>query len=122
MPKKDTNTTNLHRETHLKVETNIQGTIHDNPLEVNKIFYKMNAQSSYTPEEDMKKVGLGNSLAGNEQSRERLRTKKKQTKPSKPVHKAGQPYPQTEDISKVSPIDEALIKANNKDLSNKGII
>ena len=112
--KKDPNTANLHRETQLRVETNIQGTWHDDPVEVNKIFYKMNSQSSYTPEEDMEKAGLSNSLAGNAQSRERLRTKKKRTRPAKPAHKAGTPM--------VTPDDEALNKANEKDLSSKGII
>ena len=103
--KKDPNTANLHRETQLRVETNVNGVIHDDPVEVNKIFYKMNAQSDYTPQEDMK--GLG--LAGNAASRKRITEDKKQSKPAKPAHKSG--------ITK----DPAMDQAIKNDLSNRGI-
>ena len=105
MTKHIKNSANLHRETQLKVETNIHGTIHDDPIEVNKIFYKMNAQSDYQPQEDMK--GLG--LAGNAASRKRLTEDKKQTKPAKPAHKSG--------VTK----DPEIQKAIKQDLSKRGI-
>ena len=103
--KKDPNTANLHRETQLRVETNIQGVIHDDPLEVNRIYYKMNSQSDYTPQKDM--VGLG--LAGNAASRQRLTEDKKQTKPAKPAHRSG------------VKVDPEIEKANKTDLTNRGI-
>lgn len=104
--KKDPNTANLHRETQLKVETNINGVIHDDPHEVNRIFYKMNAQSDYDPRVDMQPLGL----AGNAASRQRLREDKKQTKPAKPVNKSGQPT-----------VDHKLNEAIKKDNLKKGI-
>lgn len=127
MPKKKaTNSQNLHRESQLRVETNIQGVIHDDPTEVNKIFYKMNSQSDYDPKLDMQHLGL----AGNPQSRERLRTKKRQTQPAKPAHRSGvTPPPKTKEASKKpakakaykETDDAGLEKAIKKDLSNKGI-
>ena len=103
--KKDPNTANLHRETQLRVETNINGTVHDDPLEVNRIMYKMNAQSDYDPKVDMQPLGL----AGNAASRKRLREDKKQTKPAKPAHKSG--------VTK----DPEMDKAIKADLSKRGI-
>ena len=103
--KKDPNTANLHRETQLRVETNVNGVIHDDPIAVNQIFYKMNAQSDYTPQADMK--GLG--LAGNAASRQRLTEDKKKTKPAKPAHRSG--------VTK----DPEIEKAIKQDLSNRGI-
>ena len=103
--KKDPNSTNLHRETQLRVETNIQGVIHDNPIEVNNIFYKMNAQDDYSPKVDMKAIGL----AGNEASRERM-AKKKQAPPVKQGSLSGK-----------KPHDPAIEQAIKQDLSNRGI-